>query len=125
MVLERTNFYPPSLGFPSKLCRSTIKNMSTTCHKCSFDIWMARNCCSWKLEGPCKSPSDVSSGPASTSASSQSIHLSTSKTASFSPETRKAVHPKTVKAFQNKVNVNHFHCGPFNKGNIYVKWVIL
>ena len=31
------------LGFPSKLCRSTIKNMSTTCLKCSFDIWMARN----------------------------------------------------------------------------------
>ena len=61
------------LGFPSKLCRSTIKNMSTTCLKCSFDIWMARNCSSWKLEGPCKSPSDVSSGPASTSASSQSF----------------------------------------------------
>ena len=49
------------LGFPTKLCRSTIKNMSTNCLKCSFDIWMARNCSSWKLEGPCKSPSDVAS----------------------------------------------------------------
>ena len=113
------------LGFPSKLCRSTIKNISTTCLKCSFDIWMARNCSSWKLEGPCKSPSDVSSGPATTSASSQSIHLSTSKTASFPPETRKVDHPKTVKASQNKVNVNHFHCGLFNKGNTCYVNVIL
>ena len=113
------------LGFPSKLCRSTIKNISTTCLKCSFDIWMARNCSSWKLEGPCKSPSDVSSGPATTSASSKSIHLSTSKTASFPPETRKVDHPKTVKASQNKVNVNHFHCGLFNKGNTCYVNVIL
>ena len=113
------------LGFPSKLCRSTIKNILTTCLKCSFDIWMARNCSSWKLEGPCKSPSDVSSGPATTSASSQSIHLSTSKTASFPPETRKVDHPKTVKASQNKVNVNHFHCGLFNKGNTCYVNVIL
>ena len=101
------------LGFPSKLCRSTIKNISTTCLKCSFDIWMVRNCSSWKLEGPCKSPSDVSSGPATTSASSQSIHLSTSKTASFPPETRKVDHPKTV------------HCGLFNKGNTCYVNVIL
>ena len=113
------------LGFPSKLCHSTIKNMSTTCLKCSFDIWMARNCSSWKLKGPCKSPSDVTSGPASTSASSQSIHLSTSKTASFPPEIWKADHPKTVKASQNKVNVNHFHCGLFNKGNTCYVNIIL
>ena len=112
------------LGFPSKLCRSTIKNI-TTCLKCSFDIWMARNCSSWKLEGPCKSRSDVSSGPATISASSKSIHLSTSKTASFPPETRKVDHPKTVKASQNKVNVNHFHCGLFNKGNTCYVNVIL
>ena len=112
------------LGFPSKLCRSTIKNMPTTCLKCSFDIWMARNCSNWKLEGPCKSPSDVSSGLASTSASSQSIHLSNSKTASFPPETRKADHPKTVKASQNKVNVNSENC-LFNKGNTCYVNVIL
>ena len=31
------------LRFPSKLCRSTIKNLSTTCLKCSFDIWIAIN----------------------------------------------------------------------------------
>ena len=86
---------------------------------------MARNCSSWKLEGPCKSPSDVSSGPATTSASSKSIHLSTSKTASFPTETRKVDHPKTVKASQNKVNVNHFHCGLFNKGNTCYVNVIL
>ena len=85
---------------------------------------MARNCSSWKLEGPCKSPSDVSSGPASTSASSQSIHPS-SKTASFPPETRKADHAKTGKASKNKVNVNHFHCGLFNKGNTCYVNVIL
>ena len=78
-----------------------------------------------KLEGPCKSPSDVSSGPASTSASSHSILLSTSKTASFPPETRKVDDPKTVKASQNKVNVNHFHCGLFNKGNTCYVNVIL
>ena len=114
------------LGFPSKLCRSTIKNISTTCLKCSFDIWMVRNFSSWKLEGPCKSPSDVSSGPAATtSASSKSIHLSTSKTASFPPETRKVDHPKTVKASQKKVNVNHFRCGLFNKGNTCYVNVIL
>ena len=73
------------LGFPGKLCRSTIKSLVDH---------LPSKC--WKLEDPCRSSSDVSSGLASTSASSQSIHLSTLKTASFPPETRKADHPKTV-----------------------------
>ena len=38
------------LGLPSKLCGSTIKNLSSVSLKCSFDIWMARNSCNWKLE---------------------------------------------------------------------------
>ena len=53
-----------------------------------------------------------------------SIHPS-SKTASFPPETRKSDHAKTGKASKNKVNVNHFHCGLFNKGNTCYVNVIL
>ena len=84
------------LGFPSKLCRSTIKNIS-------------RNCSSWNLKVLVSRLQTLVPGqPLTTSASSQSIHLSTSKTASFPPETRKVDHPKTVKASQNKENVNHF-----------------
>ena len=38
------------LGLASKLCRSTIKNLSSVSLRCSFDIRMAINSSNWKLE---------------------------------------------------------------------------
>ena len=40
------------LGFSNKLCNKTLKTLSSTSLKCSFEIWLSRNSKSWSLEHP-------------------------------------------------------------------------
>ena len=118
--------YLRCLGLPSKLCRSTINNLSSVSLKYSFDIWMAINSCNWKLET--SYPSNFHPVNSLSPSSVTVVQPKTRKVPSTPSSTRtvfEANSPKVPAADTVQKLRNHFHCGLFNKGNTCYVNVIL
>ena len=114
------------LGLPSKLCRSTIKNLSSVLLKCSFDIWMARNSNNWKLETSFPSNFHPVNSPSPSSVTG--VQPKTRKVPSTPSSTRTVFEtnsPKVPAADTVQKLRKHIHCGLFNKGNTCYVNVIL
>ena len=114
------------LGLPSKLCRSTIKNLSSISLKWSFDIWMARNSCNWKLET--SYPSNFHQVNSLSPSSVTVVQPKTRKVPTTPSSTRTVFQtnsPKVPAADTVQKLRKHVHCGLFNKGNTCYVNVIL
>ena len=122
------------LGFPNKLCRSVLREMSNMSLRCSFDIWMARNTSIWNFEArvPCvldtiKQPPSSNKAPSHAKAFSSYANYVTPTSFKAAVPPPKPVKQKrsTLSHIICKPKVNHSHCGLLNKGNTCYVNVVL